>query len=181
MNIPGFDDFMVGLNRNSSAKKRLVKEIGQPAMKRIETLHKVVGGIRKAQKEAITTGRIAAVPKMFDEVDNLASKLYGVGKAASLAKGAIVGTIETAINAKRTPRSVAADELLASAKFQEMIKKKASKALDTNEKIKRADEIVQNLKEYKKWANTVPPRDLKDVATVGVIGYLTDKQDKGKN
>ena len=178
LNIPGFDDFMTGLNRNKVAKAKLKGEIGEQAVKRLETLHKVVSGIRKAQEQAITTGRIAAVPKMFDEVDNIATKLYGVGKAASLAKGAVVGVVEAAINAKRTPRSVAADELLNSRKFQDMINKKAKNALDTEAKVKRADEIIGKLKEYKKWEDTIPPKELKDVATVGVIGYLTGEKEK---
>lgn len=176
LSVPGFDDFMTGINRNKSAKTRLTKEIGVDAMKRIGTLHKVVGGVRKAQSA------VGEVPRIFDTVDSVAGKLYGFGKLAAGAKGAALGAIEKLADVKRTPRSVAADELLSSNKFQKIIRDKATLALNTNQKINRANELISQIDAYKKWEKTLPETDIADIAAVGVIGYLIgEKQLKENN
>lgn len=180
LNIAGFDNFMAGVKRNSTVRARLEKEIGSEAIKRLDTIHKVVGGIRKAQKDAITTGRITSVPKLFDEVDNIATKLYGVGKTLSVVKGAAIGAIETAINAKRTPRSVAADDLLSSTKFQDLVKRTATGELKAGPKINRANEILNNLKEFRNWKSTVKEKNILDALTVNAVGYLTGETVKEK-
>ena len=183
LNLPGFDDFMKGLKRHKGAYNRLSENIGADAMHRLELLHTVVSGVRKAQQSAITTGRITAVPGMFDSADNLASRLFGTAKRVAAAEGVstavgvpgagTTGVLAAALTAKRGARSVAADEFLSSAKFRRLLKKKASGKFDTENKLKKAEKSIEKLKAYKKWKDTLPERDLKDLTTVGAIGYLT--------
>lgn len=183
LSVPAFDDFMKGIKRNKSAGDRLAKEIGPEGMKRLNTLHKVIGGIREAQKSAIGTGLIAAVPRMLDEADNIASRVYGVAKNILLAEGmttlagmpgvGAAGVVGSVLSAKRTARSVAADELLSSPKFQALVKLKSSGRLDTEAKIKSAEQTLRRLKEYHRWQNTVPERTVRDLTAVGALGYLT--------
>jgi hypothetical protein len=177
LNIPGFDDFMVGMNRNPAAKKRLTKEIGPEAMRRLETFHKVINGIRRAKASEITTGRIAAVPKMFEEVNNITSRLFGVAEKATSVipypgKGAI-NAIKDMLDAPKNKRSMAAEEFLSSPKFQSILKKKATGRLEATEKIAQAENAIEKLESYKRWKETLPERDLTDLAAVGVLGYLT--------
>lgn len=181
LNIPGFDDFMNGIKRNRGAYNRLEKELGKANMKRLESFHKLVGGVRRAQAEAITTGRTLAVPGMFDEVENLASRLYGTGKKIAAAEGVstvvgmpgagTAGVIGHMLSARKVKRSVAADELLSSPKFRNLMKE-FPKA-DTPKKARNLEKIIENLKAYKKWKETIPERDLKDLMAVGALGYLS--------
>jgi hypothetical protein len=175
LNIAGFDDFMTGLKRNPVAKKRLESEIGTESMKRLNTFHKIVGAVRKAQTQAITTGRIQAVPGMFDEVNNIAKRVYGTAeKAVSMIPGMrIAGAVVDAIKAEKTPRSVAADQFLSSPKFQNIIKQYTTGNLKTKNKLQQAEKTVEKMKAYQQWKDTLAEAELKDLGTVGVIGYLT--------
>jgi hypothetical protein len=183
LNLAGFDDFMVGLNRNKAAKSRLADAIGGDAINRLENLHKVVGGVRRAQQSAITTGRISAVPGMFDEVNGLASRLWGTGKKILAAEGATTavgipgagttGVLASTLSASKTPRSTMADQLLSSSKFQNLIKQKAAGRLDTKSKIDRANKALEKLKDYQNWQKSLDEKTLADLKTVGAIGYLT--------
>jgi hypothetical protein len=176
LNVPGFDDFMNGLKKHKAAKTRLQKEIGDDAMKRFETFHKIVGGVRRAQMEEISTGLIVSVPKMFDEVEGIAQKLYGTVEKVGQTFGGIrpPGFLENLVTPK-TARSVTADEFLASPRFKQILDNVATGKINTAKKIKRADQIVKNLKSYQKWKETLPKKDLKDLAAIGPIGYLTNK------
>lgn len=183
LSVPAFDDFMTGLNRNKSSKQRLTDEIGKESMRRLESFHKIIGGIRRAQRQEITTGRVTAVPGMLDEVDSIASRLYGTGKKIAAAEGlstvagapgiGTTGVLAATFAAKRTPRSVAADQLLSSGKFQRLVNRKAAGTLDTTAKIEKAEKEIQKLKAYKKWESSLDDKDLKDLAAVGIVGYLT--------
>ena len=183
LNIAGFDDFMTGLNRNKAAKSRLAGSIGDEAMNRLELMHKVAGGVRKAQQSAITTGRISAVPGMFDEVDGLASRLFGTFKKVAAAEGATTamgipgagttGVLASALTSPKTARSTMSDQLLASSKFQNLLKQKAAGTLDTQAKIERADKALEKLKTYQKWKDSLDEKTKMDIAAVGAMGYLT--------
>lgn len=175
LNVAGFDDFMAGLNKNQTAKKRITDEIGEDAMKRLETFHKIASGVRRAQSKQISTGLIVAVPKMFDEAKGLAQRLYGFASDIPVAGRKIPGMIESLVTPKKA-RSELADQLLASPKFKAIVDKVAQGKIDTANKIKRADEIVKNIKAFQKWSKRLPKRDYKDLMAIGPIGYLTGEE-----
>lgn len=176
LNIPGFDDFMNGLNRNPAAKSRLVDEIGKEGMNRLDSFHKLVGGIRRAQQDAITTGRIVTVPKIFDEIDGITTKLYGAGKTVLpevITSSAGMPGLATAMKLSmpkgiKRARSVAADELLASSQFRDSVEKFALGA----DQVKINKEIAK-LPAYKKWSKNLLASEVSDLATVGILGFLT--------
>lgn len=190
LNIPGFDDFMTGLKRNSGAKDRLAKELGNDSMRRLESFHTLINGIRKAQKSAITTGRVTAVPGMIDEVDSIVKRLWGTGKKVAAAEGVssaigvpgagAAGVLGSILSASRTPRSIAADQLLASPKFRRLLERQAKGTLDTVEKLAKAEREIQKLKAYQKWKNSLEQKDLRDLTTIGIIGYLTEESTNGE-
>jgi hypothetical protein len=185
LNIAGFDDFMTGLKRNKTAYERLKNELGSNAMKRMESFHTLVAGIRRAQKDAITTGRVMAVPALFDETNGLAAKLYGAGKTIlpetigtiSGAPGLATATRLSIGKVKKVARSHAADELLASDKFQRAVRDAVVEAVDE----KKINDIIKSIPAYKRWAKTLAESEAADLAAVGAIGWLSGfNHDKGK-
>lgn len=184
LNVAALDDFVNGLKRNQAARARLSDVLGEDAIKRLETFHKVVNGVRKAQKESITTGRIMAVPGMLDEQQGLMARLFGTAGKIAAAEGVTtavgapgIGTTGVLVNAlsgiKKTKRSVAADELLASPKFQKILADQAKATEGAGRSVEQAIDALERLKEYQRWKTTLPERDLTDLATVGAIGYFT--------
>lgn len=180
LNIPGFDDFMNGLGRNKAAKKRLVDEIGQPAMKRLDSFHTLIRGIRRAQEDAITTGRVMSVPKMFDEQTGLAAKLYGITKTiipevittAGGAPGVGTAMRVSMPKVKKAARSLAADELLASEKFRSQVKNMATGNL-TEEHINAA---IKTIPAYKRWTKALTESEAAELASLGFVEYLRNEE-----
>jgi hypothetical protein len=191
LHVPGFDNWMNGLKRNAAAYKRVETELGPDAMRRLDSFHTLIHGIRRAQEEGITTGRTLAVPGMFDETENIASKLYGTGKKIAAAEGistsvglpgaGTTGVIGHLLSASKTKRSIAADELLASPKFRNLMKEIAAGRADTATKVENLEKLIEKIKTYQNWKKTIPPDDLKDLATVGAVGYLVGPGAAKKN
>lgn len=175
LNVSGFNDFMTGLKRNKGAYNRLKEQLGSDSMKRLETFHTLISGIDRALSKQVRTGLIQSVPGMVDEVNNIASRVYGTAKkvARNVPGMASAGAIETAINSAKNARSVSADALLSSPRFRDLIIKKASGKLDTQKKIDRADQAMKKIKQYKEWEKTLDKKTLDDLANVGILGYLT--------
>jgi hypothetical protein len=184
LNVAAFDDFVNGIQRHATARARMVDVLGEDAINRLETFHKVVNGVRRAQKESITTGRIMAVPGMLDEQGGIAARLFGFGVKVAAAEGVttalgvpgvgtagVVGKMLGGI--KRTKRSVAADELLSSPRFQKIMASKAVAVDSAEASVDKATDTLERLKEYQRWKMTLPDRDLKDLAALGAIGYFT--------
>ena len=185
LNIPAFDDFMVGLKRNKGSYERLRFELGDKSMQRLNNFHTLVSGIRRAQKDSITTGRIMAIPKLFDESEGLATRLYGKGKTvlpevittASGMPGLGTAIRMTTPKAVKISRSVAADELLASDKFRKAVID-ASYSTVNEAKI---NEVISKIPAYKRWAKSLTESELADLSAVGTIGYLTGKSEAKEN
>ncbi len=185
LNIPAFDDFMVGLKRNKGSYERLRSELGDKSMQRLNNFHTLVGGIRRAQKDSITTGRIMAIPKLFDESEGLATRLYGKGKTvlpevittASGMPGLGTAIRMTTPKAVKISRSVAADELLASDKFRKAVID-ASYSTVNEAKI---NDVISKIPAYKRWAKSLTESELADLSAVGTIGYLTGKSEAKEN
>jgi len=184
LNVAAFDDFVNGIQRNQAARSRLIDVLGEDAVKRMESFHKVVGGVRKAQKESITTGRIMAVPGMLDEQKGLMARLFGTVAKVAAAEGITttmgapgVGAtgviVKTLSDARKTVRSIAADELLSSPKFQKILADQARNAQTSGRTVDQALEALEKLKEYQRWKTSLPERDLADLTAVGAIGYFT--------
>jgi len=173
LNIPAFDDYMNGIKRNKASYRRVEKELGKDAMNRLSTFHTVVSGVREAQKKSIGTGLIMAVPKMFDETEGIAQRLYGVAEMTGKPFGLRPPGIIESMVIPKTPRSMRADEFLASPKFKRILDDHVKNKLNTDANLKQAEKTLESLKEYKRWKDTLPERDLKDLAAVGAIGYLT--------
>jgi hypothetical protein len=187
LHVPGIDNFMKGIKRNASSYNRLRKEIGPEAMNRLDLLSTVIGGVRKAQKEGISTGRIAAVPRMIDEAEGLAAKIYGSAAKVAAAEGVGVmagmpgvgtaGVLGAILSAKGLARSKVADELLSNPGLQRVLREKASGKLEGAAKAAEAEERLSKIPEYKAWRESLSDADYQELLAVGFIEFLTKPEE----
>jgi len=176
LNIAGFDDWMKGVKRNPRIYKKLTDILGPDTAQRLELLHTAAGGVRDAQRTAVLTGRTISTPGLFDESSNIAKRLYGEAvKPVSRLPG-LGGFIGDALGAAKTARSTAADELLSSAKFRNIVKDYAAGNIDTPKRMENASKIVEKLDKYKKWKNTLSSGELEELGTVTALGYLMGQE-----
>jgi len=123
-----------GLLRNKQAYTAVMSNLPGPARKQLSDLYRVSEGISKASKERITTGRLRSFEEQFKGADNLVDRIYAVarksavGATAGTAAGAVFGpgvgaAVASALTGGvKTQAIKAADALLASPEFAQMVK-----------------------------------------------------------
>ena len=168
LNVAGFDDWMTGVKKNQAAVNRMKKELGEKEWNRLDNFHKVVNGVRRAMEDQISTGRSALVPKVMDEVSFIGQKLFGVAERVPVVGGLV---------SKRTPRSVKADRVLASPRFAQMVRDSLVKSRNA----KAAEKAFMATPEYKAWAKSLTKQEIKQLAAIGVMGYLMSKPEEKKD
>jgi len=177
LHMTGFDNFMTGLKREPSNWLRFEKELGPENMQRLKRFHDLAHAGRVAMAKELTTGKSLTVPRVMDEITTVTERLYGVTQPIEKIPGGgtaknIIGAI---LNIKKTPRSEAADKLLGSAKFRNLVMQKAQGNLDKPKKIENVNKLVEKLKSYQQWKKSLDQGELSDLAKVGAISYLTEK------
>lgn len=171
LNMPGFDDFMTGLKRETPNYIRFQKEIGKENMDRLSRFHDLIHAGRVAMAKEITTGKALTVPKVMDEIKTVSERIYGIVEPVEkIPGGGIVGKL---LNIKETPKSVAADKLLGSSKFRNLMMQKAQGKIDSPAKVANVDGLINKLKEFQAWKKTLSQGELNELIQVGPIGYLT--------
>lgn len=184
LSVRGFAKYMTLLNRNQTARAFLAKEIGPNAMKRLDTLATVTLAIDRANKDAISNGLIRALPGLDDEAKSIAARLYGVGKSTLEATTGPIGRgvvrLTDVATASNVTRAQAADALLSSQRFQNILIKAAGAKLDTPAKKSTAEKIMAKLPEFKRWAATVPADELRRAASIGFIAYFNGEEEPSK-
>lgn len=180
LSIPGFDDWYKGLKRNKEAFKLLQDNLPEGAANRLDLIATVTSGIRRAQESEIKTGRILAVPELFDTLETKLGRIFGVAARAGAAEipGTAVGlpgvasatVITNALARGRTPRSQAADEMLASPLFKRTLETIATQG----ERIatEQAEKLAKT-KAFKAWLRTIPPAEARTISDVGFVQWLT--------
>ncbi|RZI60695.1 MAG: hypothetical protein EOP14_00235 [Pseudomonas sp.] len=123
-----------GLLRNKQAYTAVMSNLPGPARKQLSDLYRVSQGISAASRERITTGRIQAFTEQFKGADNLVDRIYAVarksavGATAGTAAGAVFGpgvgaAVASALTGGAKTQAIkAADALLASPEFAQMVK-----------------------------------------------------------
>ena len=140
INFATYAKWYEGLLRNKQAYAAVMSNLPQPARKQLSDLYRVANGISKASRERITTGRIQAVSEQLKDADTVAEKVYdlakrnvvaaGAGTAASTVLGPGIGGAIGAALAKgsKQPAIKAADALIASPEFAQLVKEGAKPA-----------------------------------------------------
>lgn len=186
LSIPGFVDWYAGAKK-SGALDRVMKHLPPEARRNLSNIYKVSAGIRKANEEAISTGRLNTLIESIDGRNGVLEHLYGaaekgaavaggsIGAAAAGAPGAAIGTAlgaalgQAAGKKLQLPaRSIAADALMADPKFQQAL----IKATEKNKKT--ASKAVENLPAWKKFAGHLSGDEAKQVARVGALAWLNN-------
>ena len=79
-----------------------------------------------------------------------------------------IGTVGAIVSGvSRTPRSVAADRLLASRKFHQAIE---------NIGQRRSQQALVDSDEYKEWLGTLSPEDAQAVGALGIMAWLAREE-----
>lgn len=179
LSIPGFVDWYNGLKRNPDAFGALTQHLPVRAVGRLNRIATLAQGIRRAQESAITTGRIVAVPELFDKLESKMGKIFGVAAKAAVAEvpGAAIGfpgvasasIITRAMTKGKTPRSLSADQLLSSKDFRKVVQDAAVKG---EEGAQPAAKKLERTATFKKWQKTLKPEEKKALAALGFISWL---------
>lgn len=183
LNIPGFVDWYEGARR-SGALNRVMQNLPKEVRKNISNIYKLSSGIRRANEESISTGRLVSA---MDSMNHVVKNLYGatskgaavagsgigaligggpIGAIAGAAAGGALGhAASSAFN--RLARSLAADALLASPRFQEAI----IKANTRNQA--NLNRIISNTPEWKRFAAHLSTEEGREVGRLGILGAIT--------
>lgn len=180
--LSGFDDWYKDLKRNPQTMAMLREYLPEGASSRLDDLAKVVGGVRRAQESAITTGRIMAVPAQFD-MPSVIDKVVGPSMKAAAAKlpGVFGGLIDDVVSRGKTARSEAADKLLASPQFRAAIEELATTGA---ERQSRRIQALERSKAYKDWLRSLPAEQSRAIAAGGLPSWLMESEeplDQGGN
>lgn len=179
LSVPGFVDWFEGLNRNRQAKNRLYTYMPKGSRGALENIYRVARGMREANKERITTGRIQGLMENFAQEGGMLSKLYGIGKQVAVAEGAgsaigvpgagTAGVIARVMGSEKKPIVKAADDLLASQQFRSALGRYAALS-DAGKPTAAVEKAITASKPYRKWIDTV---DKSTRAAINSNGFLT--------
>ena len=177
LNFNNFNKWFEGMNRNKTAKDAFMKHLPDGAQQRLDHLYTLSKKFELAGKERITTGRLN---ELFS-IDNTSDKLYGVAEgavagAATAATGSpIAGGIISALSrGKKETRVQAADRLLSSPEFENLVRSYA----DVSTRGKAAQEVAANALErstkYQRWVDILPDDEALNLLRSGTIAYFRD-------
>ncbi|MGR7336776.1 lytic transglycosylase domain-containing protein [Klebsiella aerogenes] len=186
LNIPGFVDWYEGA-RKSGALNRVMKYLPKEYRRNLSNIYKVSSGIRRANEESISTGRLVTA---MDSMNNVMSHLHGAAaKGAAVAGGSlgamigggpigaafgagIGGALGHAANSaiNRPARSLAADALLSNPRFQEAILKASIK---NQSSINRS---IEKAPEWKRFAGYLSSEEAREIGRLGIIGWLNSDE-----
>ncbi|EKL6558326.1 hypothetical protein [Escherichia coli] len=197
LSIPGFVDWYEGA-RKSGSLNRVMKHLPIDARRNLSNIYKVSSGIRRANEEAISTGRLGTLIKAIDSRNGVLEHLHGAaekgaavggGSIGAIAGAAIAGPVGSAIGGavgagaggaiasasgrvmSRPARSVAADQLLADPQFQSALMKANARNQDT------VNRVTQNNPAWKRFAGHLSSDEVRQVGRVGIIGWLNGEAD----
>ncbi|MDE1493066.1 hypothetical protein [Xenorhabdus bovienii] len=198
LSIPGFVDWYEGA-RKSGALNRVMQYLPKESRRNLSNIYKISAGIRRANEEAISNGRLGTLIKAIDDRNGVLEHLHGAvekgaavggGSIGAIAGGAIGGPVGGAIGSavgagaggaianassrvlSRPPRSIAADQLLADPRFQDALIKANAKNQDA------ASRVIQKTPAWKRFAGHLSSDEIRQVGRVGVIGWLNGQADE---
>lgn len=182
LSAPGFVDWHEGLKRNAAARDRLYRYMPEEARSTLDDIAKVAKGMRDANKERITTGRIQALMDNFATEGGMLAKLYGIGKKVVAAEGAssaigvpgagTAGVVVQLMGKEKTPIMKAADNLLASPHFKSALNEFA-KSGGSAERAKKIEASLSKTQPYKEWFKTLNKTQQSAIRSNGALMWLS--------
>jgi hypothetical protein len=181
--LPGFVDWYQGM-KSSGTLPMLEKELGKQTAERMRNLFTLSQAIRTAQSSSISTGRLSTFIKQFDKSGGALDSIYRRGKTALAATilghiplaGPAVAAEYAARQAIKSSangaRSAAADNLLASGAFKEVVRKQAAGQPPAG-----GDRIIAQSDAWKDFFKTLTKAEKEKVARLGIIGWMSGERD----
>lgn len=171
------------LNRHKSAKKILFDQLPPGAEARFHRIGKVSEGLYRSigleNKSKTARDLLAGL-----DSGGLVAKVYKVSKDAAKAEGVSsaigvpgIGTsavIGGAIVKGKTSATAAADAFLTSPSLKKAI------SLAADGKVAESSRMIKGSKKFKAWASHLSKRDAAQLATVGLIPWLTNQTGENK-
>ncbi len=176
-----FTKFYEDLNRNQTAKTRLFKELPAQARKDLDNMYKLSKGVDTALKDKIPTGMVS---RFFEPNNSFMRKILGKGAGllATAKGGVLAGDIVTEVLSGSGNRAKSTSDMLASPKFQNIIKKAVSEGVQEGSKksklLDKSEQSFQKSETYKKWAASLDDTSKQALAAQGVIGYLFSEDEE---
>jgi muramidase (phage lysozyme) len=145
LDFTSYVNWYSGVMRNKESAKAIMGNLDYETRQALNDLYKVSKGISLATKERITTGRVQAVKDQLRDPDKLLLKIYdGVRRAAvgyvtnaiAPSGSGIAAGLSSILSKDKTATLKAADALLASEEFKDLISSVA-KGTTSNQKIKK--------------------------------------------
>lgn len=165
---PGsFSKFMQSMTDNKGARDRLIREIGTENFNKLNRFGKLVTQLHRAASKQEYTGKIMSVPGAIDEMESIAERIYG-----KIPSGRQQRAMETIFQGQKTQKSELGDKLLDSPAFRDKVFKKALGQLD-DQQTAAIDKVLMGNATFKEWMATLGPNELKTLAAVGPLGYVT--------
>ncbi len=189
--LPGFVDWYQGM-KSTGTLPMLEKELGKQTAERLRNLFTLSQAIRTAQSSSITTGRLSSFLKQFDKEGGALDRIYGRGKTALaatiLGHVPIAGPAIAAEYAARQAiksssqggRSAAADKLLSSGAFKEVVAKSAGKkATGQAERVANgvAEKKIAASPAWKDFFKELTKAEQEKIARIGIIAWLSGEDE----
>ncbi len=185
-NATQFTKYMDELARQPALKKALYNELPPGARRSLDNLYKISKGISKAQGKKVPTGRILTLFK--GDSSNLITKLIGTASQAIAAKttggvsGVLGGMVIKDMLSQTSDVSKAASNVLSNAEFQNLMRVAAregyQEGAEVSNILRNAEKAFQKSQAYKRWAAALDPEAQAQLATLGMLGYLTNEEEK---
>jgi hypothetical protein len=188
LNVPGFVDWYTGISRNEAAKERFTKYLDPGAVKTLDAIAVLGGGMRRASKEYITTGKANSVNMLRDitEDGGLLSKVMDIGKQVGAAEGVTsslgfpgagtVGVMTKILSAKKTPITEAAEALIQNPKFHDAIFTAANTNGAQIGRMQAREAQLMRTLAYRKWFAALGEDAKAQIRSVGPVTYLMTDQ-----
>lgn len=177
----GFATTWRNLNRNTTARDTLLRQLPPEAAQRFQDIGRVMDGIVRSNAKPLAnpSGSAAGIIAALEQ-GTIATKLYGAGQilAGEAAVGAIGGipglaTVLRATTGRGKPNASnvrAADQFLGSQTFKDAV----SAGLEGD--LARANRIAESSPQFKRWIDTVPEETAAEIGRLGFMSWLASEQ-----
>lgn len=185
LSASGFVNWYGDLNRNNAARARLTKYLPDEATKRLDDIYTVAKGMKDASAEVVKTGVSLGVLKDYAAQGGMLSRIWDIAKPAAAAEGVTTtlgipgvgaaSVIASALSKQKTPIQESASNLLASDKFQNMVKAYAASGGKLQANVLAREKQLARTQVYRQWSQALSEPSKARLAAVGPLTYLTEK------
>tara|TARA_R110000868_G_scaffold210375_1_gene460386 strand:+ start:21220 stop:23253 length:2034 start_codon:yes stop_codon:yes gene_type:complete len=170
LNIAGYADWYNGLSKNKELKQKVYQYLPAGLPKKLEALGRVTNGIRDAQSAAPIGGQVMASSSVFDQAVN------GIAKRFLTKLPGVIGDIaQVGLDKGKSKNLDAALAVIGDPDFIANINALAKGQVKKAEALERK---IMNKKTFKHFASTLSPKEMKSLAAIGLIEWISKSDEK---